>query len=155
MSCGILTEGYDEPSIDVIVMARPTKSQGLYIQCVGRGLRLYPGKANCFVLDFTDQCHNLDSVMTLRNTIPEAIHLKEDRVQAEREDIDKTPKINVVISCDKEFDILGTARFIWIPIGDDEWSLIDDEKNEIVIRPLNNGYIADIFKNGSNTISEK
>ena len=95
-SCGILTEGFDEPTIDVVVMARPTKSPGLYIQCVGRGLRLWPGKDNCYVLDFTDRGHNLDTVMTSSNTIPEAIHVKEENEdqEIEREEIDRTPKIN-------------------------------------------------------------
>ena len=32
-SCGVLTEGFDEPSINCILMARPTKSRGLYVQC--------------------------------------------------------------------------------------------------------------------------
>ncbi len=40
---GILTEGYDDPSISCILMARPTKSTGLYTQSVGRGLRIAPG----------------------------------------------------------------------------------------------------------------
>ena len=62
-SCGILTEGYDEASLSCVVMARPTKSQSLYIQCVGRGLRIYPSKENCLVLDFTDRSNNLDGVM--------------------------------------------------------------------------------------------
>lgn len=133
-SCGILIEGFDEPSIDVVLMARPTKSHGLYTQCIGRGLRLWPGKQNCFVLDFTDRGHNLDSVMTL-SSIPEAIQLKEEAEEIESKEIDRTRKINVIESCDKEFDILGCARFIWIPLGDDEWSLLDDEKNEIVMVP--------------------
>lgn len=55
-NCMVLTEGYDEPAIDCVVMARPTKSQGLYIQCVGRGARRADadGKADCLVLDFVD-----------------------------------------------------------------------------------------------------
>jgi hypothetical protein len=35
-------------------MARPTRSEGLYAQCVGRGTRLYPGKKDCLILDFVD-----------------------------------------------------------------------------------------------------
>lgn len=50
-SVAVLTEGFDEPSIDCVIMARPTKSQGLYVQCVGRGLRLFPGKKDCLILD--------------------------------------------------------------------------------------------------------
>ena len=39
----VLTEGFDDPSIEVIVMARPTKSESLYIQILGRGTRPLPG----------------------------------------------------------------------------------------------------------------
>jgi superfamily II DNA or RNA helicase len=40
VSCAVLTEGFDEPSIDCIMLARPTKSKVLLYQCIGRGLRL-------------------------------------------------------------------------------------------------------------------
>ena len=50
-NCALLTEGFDEPSIDAIIMARPTLSQPLYIQMLGRGTRLYPGKTDCLILD--------------------------------------------------------------------------------------------------------
>lgn len=48
----LLTEGYDEPSIDCIVMLRPTKIRSLYVQACGRGTRLSPGKDNLLILDF-------------------------------------------------------------------------------------------------------
>jgi len=51
VNCQVLTEGYDDPSAEGIVFARPTQSQGLYIQSLGRGLRLYPGKTECIVID--------------------------------------------------------------------------------------------------------
>lgn len=47
-----LTEGYDETSIECVVVARPTKSRALFVQMVGRGLRLHPGKHNVIILDF-------------------------------------------------------------------------------------------------------
>jgi superfamily II DNA or RNA helicase len=56
----ILTEGYDDTSISCILMARPTKSPGLYAQCIGRGLRSHPGKEDCIIIDFTDRDHKLD-----------------------------------------------------------------------------------------------
>lgn len=51
---GVLTEGFDEPSVSCVAMARPTRSESLYTQCVGRGTRLFPGKEDCLVLDFVD-----------------------------------------------------------------------------------------------------
>lgn len=48
----LLTEGWDEPSVDCIVCLRPTQSRSLYAQMIGRGTRLFPGKENLLVLDF-------------------------------------------------------------------------------------------------------
>jgi len=42
-NCGILTTGYDEPTIGCVIMNRATKSLPLYLQCVGRGSRVLPG----------------------------------------------------------------------------------------------------------------
>jgi superfamily II DNA or RNA helicase len=53
-SVGVISEGYDEPSVSCIVLLRPTASRGLYVQQVGRGLRCFLGKADCLVLDFVD-----------------------------------------------------------------------------------------------------
>ena len=50
----LLTEGWDCPSVDCVVVLRPTKVRSLYVQMVGRGTRLSPetGKAELLVLDF-------------------------------------------------------------------------------------------------------
>jgi superfamily II DNA or RNA helicase len=48
----LLTEGYDEPSINCIIPLRPTKIRSLYAQQVGRGTRIHPGKSNLLLLDF-------------------------------------------------------------------------------------------------------
>jgi len=71
VNCAVLTEGYDSPAVQVIVMARPTKSRALYSQMVGRSTRPLPGlvdplptaderktaiafssKPSCLVIDF-------------------------------------------------------------------------------------------------------
>ncbi|MGX8719937.1 MAG: DEAD/DEAH box helicase [Eubacteriales bacterium] len=48
----LLTEGWDCPSVDCIVVLRPTKVRGLFCQMVGRGTRLSPGKDHLLLLDF-------------------------------------------------------------------------------------------------------
>lgn len=53
-NASLLTEGWDDPTVDAVLMCRPTQSRALYIQCVGRGLRLHPGKDDCLILDFHD-----------------------------------------------------------------------------------------------------
>jgi superfamily II DNA or RNA helicase len=63
LNVGVLTEGFDDEAVKVfedqwadplecIMLARPTLSQSLFIQMVGRGVRPGPGKQNCLVLDF-------------------------------------------------------------------------------------------------------
>lgn len=59
----LLTEGWDCPSVDCIIVLRPTKVRSLYSQMVGRGTRLSPGKDHLLLLDFLwmterhDLCH--------------------------------------------------------------------------------------------------
>jgi len=48
----LLTEGWDCPSVDCVVVLRPTKVRSLYSQMVGRGTRLFPGKTELLLLDF-------------------------------------------------------------------------------------------------------
>lgn len=48
----LLTEGWDCPSVDCVIVLRPTKVRSLYSQMVGRGTRLYPGKDHLLLLDF-------------------------------------------------------------------------------------------------------
>ena len=48
----LLTEGWDCPSVDCVIVLRPTKSRGLYCQMVGRGTRLCEGKSDLLLLDF-------------------------------------------------------------------------------------------------------
>jgi ATP-dependent helicase IRC3 len=51
LNCGVFTEGTDIPNVDCVILARPTKSRNLLVQMIGRGMRLYPGKENCHVID--------------------------------------------------------------------------------------------------------
>jgi superfamily II DNA or RNA helicase len=70
-NCGVLTEGFDDPGVEVVIMGRPTKSRSLYAQMVGRATRPLPGlvdgvdtadarkravaaslKPSCLVVDF-------------------------------------------------------------------------------------------------------
>ena len=53
-NCNVLSEGFDEPRIDCILMGRPTRSRLLYAQMVGRGTRLHPEKADLLVIDVAD-----------------------------------------------------------------------------------------------------
>jgi superfamily II DNA or RNA helicase len=52
---GVLTEGFDDPSIECVLLSRPTTSPLVYNQCLGRGLRAHPGKKKCTVIDIIDR----------------------------------------------------------------------------------------------------
>lgn len=80
----VLTEGFDDPGVSCIAMARPTRSEGLYAQCVGRGTRLHPGKADCLILDFVDVSQlNLCGLPSLFG-LPGAVDLAGEDVLAAR-----------------------------------------------------------------------
>lgn len=58
-SIGTLTEGFDIPSIRMVIIVRPTKSKSLWHQMIGRGLRIFIGKVDCLILDFGDNLSRL------------------------------------------------------------------------------------------------
>ncbi len=66
----LLTEGWDCPSVDCVVVLRPTKVRSLYSQMVGRGTRLHPGKEHLLLLDFLwhterhELCHPASLICT-------------------------------------------------------------------------------------------
>lgn len=49
-------EGFDLPSLEAVILLRPTKSLGLYLQQVGRALRPSPGKTHAIILDHAGNC---------------------------------------------------------------------------------------------------
>jgi superfamily II DNA or RNA helicase len=54
VTCGVLREGFNEPSVEAVICARPTQSRLLYIQQAGRVTRRWPGKEEGIILDLVD-----------------------------------------------------------------------------------------------------
>jgi superfamily II DNA or RNA helicase len=75
----LLTEGYDEPSIDCVICLRPTMIRSLFAQMVGRGTRIHPGKDNLLLLDFLWLSRQHDLIK------PAALIAKDEEHQAEIE----------------------------------------------------------------------
>lgn len=67
VNCGVFTEGTDLPMTSLVVIARPTSSAPLYVQMAGRGLRPWPGKRDCLVMDVVGVTgkHRLASLVEL------------------------------------------------------------------------------------------
>jgi len=59
VNVSVLTTGFDAPHVDVIAILRPTESNSLYQQIVGRGLRLSSDKKDCYILDYTGMRHDI------------------------------------------------------------------------------------------------
>jgi DNA repair protein RadD len=59
VNVSVLTTGFDAPHVDVIAILRPTESNSLYQQIVGRGLRLSDKKKDCYILDYTGMGHDI------------------------------------------------------------------------------------------------
>lgn len=78
---GVLTEGWDAPWADTAIIARPTKSSGLYRQMLGRVLRMFPagGKTEALVLDVVG--------VSTRHTLASMVDLGPDRPVKERQSI--------------------------------------------------------------------
>ena len=68
----VLGEGVDVPSVDAVILATPTRSQVKYTQCLGRGLRTFPGKEDCLVIDVVGASERLDL-----QTLPRLFNLRD------------------------------------------------------------------------------
>lgn len=101
----LLTEGWDCPSVDCVVVLRPTKVRSLYCQMVGRGTRLCEGKKELLLLDFlwNTERHELcrpacliakdkkiaDKMTELINQSGKPVNLEEAENQASEEEVQK------------------------------------------------------------------
>ncbi|KAI7841556.1 hypothetical protein COHA_004727 [Chlorella ohadii] len=124
-NCMILTEGFDQASVSCVIMARPTKSTGLYIQCIGRGLRLHDGKSECIVLDLTDRHHDINAPVSL-GSIWEELPSGLER--------DKAQSVNLTAVKSGDLALLK-PRYGWLPYGDSGHFVLD------VFRPNETWYV--------------
>ena len=81
----LLTEGWDCPSVDCVVVLRPTKIRSLYVQMIGRGTRPAPGKKDLLILDFLwmSQKHDLCKPADL------SVDNEEDKKEVTKKSVDE------------------------------------------------------------------
>lgn len=129
----VLTEGWDAPHCDTLVIARPTKSPGLYQQMIGRGLRLFPGKTECLVLDVcgATAVHGLASLVDL--SMDKKIKPKDNQSLLEAEDeydaieddpgleawLPAPPPVHSVVGT--EVDMFGESHTLWLQTARGTW----------------------------------
>lgn len=160
VNCMVFTEGFDEPSLDAILVARPTRSLVLYCQMIGRGLRSYPGKKDCLFIDFVDNSskHRLISMQDLlmfyqtKKTEKNIAELLARKLAKERQSSpgkkgQKSPVIDLsptnlpllvnlenLSSSVKEIDLFGLDAFAWYKAGASHYVQVNDALS-LVIRP--------------------
>jgi ATP-dependent helicase IRC3 len=120
-NCALLAEGFDEPSVDCVVVARPTRSRPLLVQMLGRGTRLFPGKRDCLVLDVVaaSDRHELVTVASLagleRDALDQGTTLGQAVADRAREE-DLRPAVAGRLVA-REVDLFARHRFHWIRAG--------------------------------------
>jgi ATP-dependent helicase IRC3 len=89
-NCNVLAIGYDDPEIQCIISAAPTKSELRYVQQIGRGTRICDGKQNCVVIDVVDNCkkHSLTTISTLLG-LPKDLDLKGESYSKAKQKLDR------------------------------------------------------------------
>jgi len=102
VNVAVLSEGVDVPSVSCVVMATPTRSQVKYAQAVGRGLRSFPGKDDCLVIDVVGVSDRLDL-----QTLPRLFGLRKP-ARAEE---------SVIEAIDRQTREDQTGPHAWAPSG--------------------------------------
>lgn len=89
-NCNVLSIGYDDPNIQCIISAAPTKSELRYVQQVGRGTRIAEGKQDCTVIDVVDNCknHSLATISSLLG-LPKDLDLKGEKYSKAKAKLDR------------------------------------------------------------------
>ena len=138
-NCQMLTEGYDEPAVDSIILARPTKSSVLYTQMVGRGTRTFPGKSDCLILDFADVASH-HKIMQVPNLVGlkdehdlDGKHTLTELVDRERESKPLYGEGKGIAA--SELDIFDRSKFHWLQVEKDTFLLNLGSEGKIYVIP--------------------
>ncbi|WP_456369732.1 DEAD/DEAH box helicase [Thermodesulfatator atlanticus] len=145
-NCQVLTEGFDDPAVDCLPLARPTASKGLYVQMVGRGLRLYPGKKNCLVIDLLDNSsrHSLVSIADLDPKLKRRMELEEAVGRGARESLELEPDLASQILGVEERKIFDPSAFHWA-CGENGWTASLGDGRTLYIRKVKKTKQGELF----------
>lgn len=142
----VLTEGFDEPGVSCILIARPTKSQPLYVQMVGRGTRIFPGKPNCMILDLVGATERLDLT-----TLPRLFGLGDDESYGDVEEALAETGVSALVGMReerlvregritaREVSLFGAQRFAWVAVKPGTWSISAGDDTLILVTQTTGG----------------
>ncbi|MGW1440314.1 DEAD/DEAH box helicase [Streptomyces griseus] len=123
-NCMVLTEGFDAPHTSCAVIARPTKSPGLYVQMAGRALRPAPGKRDALLLDVMGAStrHKLASMVDLTaREVGEATENKTLREVAEEHAVAEKRRALAARVDAEEINLFGSSAIRWLRTADGTW----------------------------------
>ncbi len=123
-NCMVLTEGFDEPSASCAIIARPTASPALYVQMVGRVLRLHPGKTDALVLDVVGASadHRLATLADLTSRRIEEIEPGESLTEAATRERNRgNPKLSDYVVNTDDVDLFHRSRSAWLKTKAGVW----------------------------------
>lgn len=136
-TCALLTEGFNFPGIAALVIARPTRSPVLYLQMLGRGLRLAEGQTDCLVIDVLGNQLDLGRqvvlprVITLPNDpLPARTHEPQQRRSPRRTPAREAPEGNGLAVLDP----IGHSPYRWMAYKYGYFALIHPEVVVIIER---------------------
>ncbi|KAL4865355.1 hypothetical protein BDV12DRAFT_150037 [Aspergillus spectabilis] len=136
LNCGLFTEGTDIPNVDCVLLARPTRSRNLLIQMIGRGLRLFPGKKDCHIIDMVATLDTgVISTPTLFGLHPDEV-LKDATVEELRKKnsaSDEEEPADLLASPESEPEVSSDIKLTFTKY-DTIYDLIHDMKSEKHIR---------------------
>lgn len=152
VNCMVLTEGFDEPSVECVVVARPTKSRSLYIQMIGRGTRKAPGKDHCLILDVTgvSKRHKLVTAPTLfgLQEVPSGKSITEALDEMEERQSTEVDRLKSLLDTEKNELQEFKEMIKWLKVAPDIYALSAGDAGTVIIFPAEdgNGFHAKISK---------
>lgn len=168
INVGVLTEGFDEPSVKAIILARPTKSSLLYTQIVGRGTRIDEGKDNCIIVDIADATKGKKPIglPTLLGLPPEFDLQGQDLLDISKkykeleyltptravkcispDDIDlQYQQINLFMPASPNPVVLEYSKLVWTEIGENTYRLsINNDESLTISQDILDRWIVEYY----------
>jgi superfamily II DNA or RNA helicase len=139
-NCMVLTEGFDAPWTSCAVIARPTKSPGLYVQMAGRALRLFEGKTDALILDVMGAStrHKLASIVDLTDR---AIEPPADgQLLAEAAEEQERRGLEVVDVAWEDVDLFHASTVRWLKTYGGSWFIPTDGTYYYLVRGQRTGF---------------
>lgn len=152
INCQLLVEGYDEPDIQSVIIARPTMVKAQYLQMLGRATRRAPNKTSCTVIDFTGATrrHSLIAAPVLFGLDPQDVSQRTITEAIKHKATQNTDGLLIkrLVQAAQQTDT-QSIPLQWLPSGDG-WIVSAGTAGVVVMTPRGEGWHLDLI-NGSVT----